>query len=399
MLVDNNGDMTLTADFYTGNTNAHGLIKLKEGQTYNFVCYMYEGGGGSNFVLRWELGDFVATGFDQGETPLRTQAVGPDDALYLTANAKVTNASNAFPAPFLPQARSIAAEAIAQNVAQTATSPIVLFKEAAAAAGTGSISGGAYTGTAAVMPVGAVDNYLTRVNGRIIVDNQNGTPGESLTLTFGVFADDGADFRIVGQDFTSVADQTGDGTAELADIGGDLGIAADYYTGNTNAFGVITLVEGEYDFEGHHYEGGGGSGYEVWWAAGEFTAFNSVAFRPISTDAGIALPGNTGIPLVQAAAPPAGDFAITSFTLNSGTGAYSLTFSSQTGTNYAVEYTTGFQPAGPPPSPLKWNIVPGKNSIPGAAGTTTTTGNISDLLAPGGQLPDGSKAFFRVRAL
>ncbi|RYD33061.1 MAG: hypothetical protein EOP86_14260, partial [Verrucomicrobiaceae bacterium] len=97
VLVDNNGDMTLTADFYTGNTNAHGLIKLKEGQTYNFVCYMYEGGGGSNFNLRWELGDFVAAGFDGGQTPLRTQAVGPDDALYLTANAKVTNASNAFP--------------------------------------------------------------------------------------------------------------------------------------------------------------------------------------------------------------------------------------------------------------------------------------------------------------
>src|SRR5690606_17709938 len=177
-------------------------------------------------------------------------------------------------------------------------------------------------------------------------------------------------------------------------------IVADFDTGNTNAFGTITLVEGEYDFEGHMYEHGGEALYEVWWALGEHTSFNS-AFRPLSVDPGLILPANTGLQLVAASAqpPPAGPLAVTNFTFNAATGAYSLSFTSEAGNNYALEYTIGFQAAGDPPSPEKWNIAPGKGSIPGAAGTTTVTGNISELLAPGGQLANASKACFRVRSL
>jgi hypothetical protein len=394
--VDNGGDLTLTADFYTGNTDARGLAQLTEGSTYGFVAYMYEGGGGSNFNLRWKLGDWVS-GFGGGETALRTTAFG-DDALNLATDATVTNSSNAWGdntfLPLLARIRSITEEAAAANAVTSGTRPIVLLRES----GDGSITGGAFAGTAALMPVGAVENYATKVTGRIVVNDGDGVAGETLTLTFGMFADDGADFRIVGQDFATVADATGDGTATLEDVDGDLVLAADYFTGNTNAFGTIQLVEGEYDFEGHHYEAGGGSGYEIWWAIGEFTAFDGAAFRPLNNNPGLFLQGNTGIALAAAAAPTT-DLRITDFTFNSGAGTYALTFTSEAGKNYAVEYSTGLQPAGAPASAQKWNIVPGKGSVPGAAGTTTINGALSEILTPAGLLPDGSTAYFRVRTL
>ena len=394
--VDNGGDLTLTADFYTGNTDSRGLAQLTEGGTYGFVCYMYEGGGGSVFNLRWKLGDWVS-GFNGGETALRTAAFG-DDALNLNTEATVTNASNEWGnATFLPllsRIRSITEEAAAQGAVNAATRPIVLLRES----GDGSITGGAFAGTAALMPVGAADNYATKVSGRLVVNDGDGTPGETLTLTFGVFADDGADFRIIGQDFSSVTDQTGDGTATLEEVEGDLVLAADYFTGNTNAFGTITLVEGEYDFAGHHYEAGGGSGYEVWWALGEYTAFDGSVFRPLNNNPGLFVPGNTGIALAAGGGAIV-DLRVTDFSFNPEAGTYALTFTSQAGANYAVEYTIGFQPAGGPASAQKWNIVPGQASVPGGAGTTTVTGAISELLTPAGQLPDGQACYLRVRAL
>ncbi|MFT5105454.1 MAG: hypothetical protein ACI8XO_002910 [Verrucomicrobiales bacterium] len=62
-LEDVDGDMSLTGDFFTGNTNALGHINLVEG-TYQFESYMFEGGGGSRFELQAAAGtqtDF--TGF------------------------------------------------------------------------------------------------------------------------------------------------------------------------------------------------------------------------------------------------------------------------------------------------------------------------------------------------
>src|SRR5215218_4041951 len=49
---------------------------------------------------------------------------------------------------------------------------------------------------------------------------------------------------------------TGDGTATLVDVNGDLSLTADYLTGNTNAFGLITLTEGTYQFESYMFEEG-----------------------------------------------------------------------------------------------------------------------------------------------
>ena len=64
-------------------------------------------------------------------------------------------------------------------------------------------------------------------------------------------------------------------------------LTADYFTGNTNAFGRITLTEGAYDFESLMFEGGGGADQEVWWAVGDKTGtgFDS-SFVPLSTSIG-----------------------------------------------------------------------------------------------------------------
>src|SRR5690606_32882467 len=51
------------------------------------------------------------------------------------------------------------------------------------------------------------DYYFTKVTGRFTVDadaNGNGTPNETIDVTFGLFCDDGCSLRIKGQDFIKV---------------------------------------------------------------------------------------------------------------------------------------------------------------------------------------------------
>ncbi len=77
-----------------------------------------------------------------------------------------------------------------------------------------------------------------------------------------------------------------------------------------------------------------------------------------------------------------------------------LTFASETGATYALEYTNGMQAASGPPAPEKWNIVPGYGAIAGQPNATSIMPlNVASLVAPGGLLPDASRCFFRVRRL
>jgi hypothetical protein len=102
----------------------------------------------------------------------------------------------------------------------------------------------------------------------------------------------------------------------------------------------------------------------------------------------------TRVAIASVAAPP----QITAFTYTPATTTLNLTFTSQTGANYALDYTIGFLPTGAPPSASKWSIVPGYSSIPGAAGTTSIAPlNTSTLVTPGGQLPDNTQVYVRVR--
>ena len=224
-LIDNGGDATLTADFYTGNTNARGRIRLVEGATYQFVSYMYEGGGGSNYNLRWQVGDWV-TGLT-APTALRTvdvaELAGVSDPVWLASPATVSNSNNGFGPPFLADTRNIMREAVAQGVTDNGTTAITVLRDGGENICCGRPGNNIYS-QATVMPNGGPDNYATRVTGRFVVNNQNGIPGETIRLTFGIFADDGCELRIVGQDFLTAFDTTGDGVAGLADINDDVAL-------------------------------------------------------------------------------------------------------------------------------------------------------------------------------
>ena len=77
-LVDVNGDMSMTADFFGGDTATFGRITLTEG-TYSFEGLQYEGGGGADFELFYALGDKTTTGFDDSFVPVATAAAAPDN--------------------------------------------------------------------------------------------------------------------------------------------------------------------------------------------------------------------------------------------------------------------------------------------------------------------------------
>ena len=83
----------------------------------------------------------------------------------------------------------------------------------------------------------------------------------------------------------------------------DQWLIADYRTGNTNAFGLITLQDNTtYDFEAFMLEEGGGAVLEVWVAPGDqmATGFDPTKFFPLTVDvAPTLLAANNGLGLVQ----------------------------------------------------------------------------------------------------
>jgi hypothetical protein len=168
-------------------------------------------------------------------------------------------------------------------------------------------------------------------------------------------------------------------------------------TGNSRTIARIALQPGTYKLTSLMYEGGGGSYWGVVGAIEPLEAETGILYPPLAK--GGVQTDVDGLQIVDPSAGPSASFTITAFTLNPSTGAYSLTFSSEAGVNYAVDYTLGLQPAGAPTTAQKWNVIPSKGSVAGAAGTTTVVGNISELIAPGGQLPDGQASYFRVRKL
>ncbi|MDB6070207.1 MAG: hypothetical protein JWL81_1378 [Verrucomicrobiales bacterium] len=356
ILVDVAGDMVLTADFPTGDTNAIGRIKLVEGQTYDLASYMFEFGGGSKYELYWEIGDSL--GGLATTTPLSDNAL---DAVHLTSipdpvgspgtiGALVQNAKFGARTSILPHARSIMNTAITQGLTNDGTATTVVLR------GDDNLTGrpGANVfASSTIFPVGInQDNYVSQVNGQIIVNDQDGTPGETLTLTFGIFADDGMSLRIVGQNFNLVNDTSGDGVAYISRVGGDAIIAADYPGGNCQAFGRIDLVEGTYTFEALEFEGGGGSSMEVWYALGDKTAGYDGSYRPLNDQAGISLPANTGIPLIAGLDKDGDNDGLpTTYEVANGlsdsNAADALLDNDKDGSNNLAEYAAGTNPNNP----------------------------------------------------
>lgn len=181
---------------------------------------------------------------------------------------------------------------------------------------------------------------------------------------------------------------------EVAGSGINNAIRVEVGTGNSRTIVRTTLAVGSYTLKTLVYEGGGGSWWEVLGSAAAGDFFNI----PLLVKG----PGSTALDTegLLIAAQPQTELTITGFSANAETGAYTLTFGSTFGRNYQVEYTTGFQAAGAPASPLKWNVVPLLSNVPGYGISTSVTGNVTDLLtSAGGQLTDLNKVFFRIRAL
>ncbi|MFN0128582.1 MAG: sugar-binding protein [Verrucomicrobiales bacterium] len=175
-----------------------------------------------------------------------------------------------------------------------------------------------------------------------------------------------------------------DGFSLMVD-GVEIGAAGNRGRGNSVVSAELTA--GMHQVEIVHWERGGGAGVSL------------LIYRAPSAEQPVSVDAETW-QLLETFGTPASQLNITSFSYDPTTSLLNLTFTSEAGSNYALEYTTGFQPAGAPTSASKWNTVPGYTSIPGAAGTTSITPlNTTSLLAPAGQLLNNSISYFRIREL
>lgn len=295
--VDEDGSLVFAQP--TGDSNTQGVIDLAPG-TYDIEFTAFENGGGAFWEVSTQKGDFInaATGVanwlllgDSSSVPQQ----GITQVAKLTSNVTVTTYDTPVAGLFIFD--TVSTFRSNPTPVQTGSFDTTIVYD-----GDDICCGrpGVNVATADLneFPNGGNDNFMTMMNGTLQVLDTNGAPGE--TLTFGVFADDNAALRIIGQDFTFVTDLSGDGDALLQDLEGtgDDWLVADYRTGHTNAFGLITLTEGNYNFEAFHMEEGGDAGLEIWVAAGDQTAgFNAATYVPLTTTT-LVKAANTGLGLV-----------------------------------------------------------------------------------------------------
>jgi hypothetical protein len=300
--VENGGhidqDGTLTFLNGTGDSNTQGIVNLAPGK-YEVEFVNWEGGGGAFYEVSTAKGDFV-NGFGVPQwtllgDPTVKPSAGPfKQAARLNAAATVKN-TESFGAAAIDDAISTFRSNPTLTGQSTVNDVILIAENGIGPAPAGTISPTRHH----PFPNGGGDNFFTQVTGSLKVVDTDGLAGE--TLTFGLFADDNAALRIVGQNFTSAV---GDGTTAIGTPAGetDTWLIADFATGNTNARGLITLTEGDYNFEAFQLELGGGAGLQVWVAPGDRTTsgFNSGAFSPLVLDVlpDAVLPANPGLGLV-----------------------------------------------------------------------------------------------------
>lgn len=297
--VDEDGSLVFLAP--TGDSNTQGVINLAPG-TYDVEFLMYENGGGAFFEVSTAKGDFInpapGAGSPQwvllGDGSSKPQ-VGPfNQAARLTGNVTVKNYD------FQPDIASTVSN-FRSNPTPTAQG---MFDEAILYDGDDICCGRPAANLPASQinefPNGGPDNFSTVMTGQFQVLDTNGAPGE--TLTFGLFTDDNSALNIIGQSFTGVG---GDVNAVLGNPegGANQWLVADFRTGNSNAYGLINLAEGNYNFEAFQLEEGGDSGLEIWVAAGDhlLDGIGSGSFLPLST--AVLPPGflaaNTGLARVN----------------------------------------------------------------------------------------------------
>jgi hypothetical protein len=254
-----------TIMFYggTGDANTRGVINLAAG-VYDVEFVNWEGGGGAYYEVTTAKGAATSGNGLPGAPFLlmgdTTVIPGTINTLRLTGNATIRTA-----------AEGTAGGGTANNIAEARN--LITIAEGAALTNNGT------TNTVQVgdgqpnpFPAGTpADEFAMKITGQFLLDDGDATPGESIQLTFGTFSDDGSQLRILGQDFDGVNDFDPGATniATLVDVAGDMSLTADYFTGNTNAFGRITLTEGTFDFEAYMFEGGGGANHSIFYSLGD----------------------------------------------------------------------------------------------------------------------------------
>jgi hypothetical protein len=275
---DEDGALTFTTP--TGDSNTLGLINLAPG-TYDVEFIMYEAAGGAFGEVSTAKGDWF---FPAPNTSAQWLLLG-DGRLLPDAGPFPQPARLTGPVTVKNRARGSITN-VAQIVADYRTNPpptaegtfddVILNGDG----GTGIHGGNLAAGMVHQFPNGTgIDNFTTSVTGAFTVLDTDGAAGE--TLTFGLFADDNAALHIIGQNFASAA---GGGTLGNPEGMAEQWLIADFRTGNTNAFGTITLQDNTtYNFESFMLEEGGGAALEVWVAAGNLSAFDPARFSPLTT--------------------------------------------------------------------------------------------------------------------
>jgi hypothetical protein len=291
----------------TGNSNTRGVITLEKGD-YDIEYVVYENGGGA----WWEV--FVAPGHHQnfGDTGawrlIGDADTGPPVAaprnIVLTGPATVTNMNMATGPGSLAGIRLLTRSI---NDKVKAGTPLSAGEFAAQRAEINLYDpqAGRCCGVPIVDPAfpfandtgGNDDNFITGIFGTFDVL-------ESGVYTFFLYTDDGVQLRIKGKSFENAVSLTGDGPGTLQNVDGDLALTGDYWTGNSNLSGKITLEAGQYEFEAFQYEGGGDAHFQIWFASGDrVAAFNRNDFYLLSTSTNVNPSRWSGFALVESSNP------------------------------------------------------------------------------------------------
>ena len=298
-IVDNS---TIYFPSGTGDADTRGVINLAAGE-YDVEFVWWEGGGGSFYEVTSAKGAYPNGGaawLALGDPTIIPDVYTAASPVRLVAPANVIVGPNVpGEPPKVPATIAAVKNAILDPAAPRGTADNVVLIGGGDSPCCGRPSETLPASLRVPFPNGdGQDNFTAGVFGSLLVDDGDATAGETLQLTFGLFSDDGTALRIYGQDFTATG---GDPNAVLVDIDGDMALVADFWTGNSNAYGLIELKEGTYGFESFVFEGGGGSALEIFVASGDKRgAYSHSTFSPLSINAEpiFVAAGNRGLELV-----------------------------------------------------------------------------------------------------
>lgn len=387
----------------TGNSNTRGIVELAAGE-YDVEYIHWEGGGGYWFELiaaqgSWPHGAEPPGGWQA--VGYNSPATGPVPVPGLAEPGWTVESST----PGRPEFTFSIAGAEAAIDATLADAGAPAAKNSVyddlnfIDPEDGNVGGFGNSRPWPLNTGGGDDNFGVRATGTLNITEA----GEYL---LGFQGDDGGYMSINGAGnpfFTSIFETNHPNDAVILEETPGSGITnlirVQVGTGNSRTIVRTTLAVGTYQLKTLVYEGGGGSWWEV---IGTKAAGDLVPFSLLAKGSGSSKPDPDGL---QLTAQPQPELQVTNFTYDRDTTEYFFTFDSVFGATYQMQYTIGFQAEGAPASPLKWNPVPNQSaesatSFLGQGLSTTRRGSVSALLSSsGGQLPDDSKVFFRVKRL